>query len=120
MTRADGSKASPEPVSSYPLGPPTGGDCAPVASVGSPSSPAPSPLPTPHSEPPCSVPPVDGNPQQGSVQGTCGMSPQQQHTSSQPPSTSAQPPLTPSQVKKKQYISQYIKLSSAILLFMNW
>ncbi|XP_063984090.1 mediator of RNA polymerase II transcription subunit 13 isoform X2 [Diachasmimorpha longicaudata] len=72
---------------SYSRGPPTGGDCPPVPSVGSPSSPAPSPLPTPHSEP-ASVPP--------------STDPTMPTLSPQPPPSHSNtaPPLTPSQGPK--------------------
>ena len=70
---------------SYSRGPPTGGDCLPVPSVGSPGSPVPSPLPTPHSEP-ASVPPAE---------------PVMPTLSPQPlPNANPIPPLTPSQGPK--------------------
>lgn len=72
---------------SYSRGPPTGGDCLPVPSVGSPGSPAPSPLPTPHSEP-ASVPPADP------VMPTLSPQPLQ------PSHANTGPPLTPQQGPK--------------------
>ncbi|XP_058807219.1 mediator of RNA polymerase II transcription subunit 13 isoform X2 [Phymastichus coffea] len=75
-------------------------DCGslPVPSVGSPASPAPSPLPTPHSEPPASIPPVDAM-QQSSV-GPVNSPQVGQQSGSQPTSSAAQLPLTPSQGPK--------------------
>lgn len=70
---------------SYSRGPPTGGDCLPVPSVGSPGSPVPSPLPTPHSEP-ASVPPADP------VMPTLSPQPPPSHTNTGPPLTPLQGP----------------------------
>lgn len=86
MSRVEAPSTPPEGPPSYSRGPPTGGDCLPVPSVGSPGSPAPSPLPTPHSEP-ASVPPAE---------------PTMPTLSPQPPpsQTNTAPPLTPSQGPK--------------------
>jgi hypothetical protein len=100
VSRPSAPKTPPEGgPPSYPRGPPTGGDCLPVPSVGSPASPAPSPLPTPHSEPPASIPPQDVQ------QSATGLSPQAQQSTSQPASSAAQPPLTPSQVSSNYQLS---------------
>ncbi|KAK2588519.1 hypothetical protein KPH14_006300 [Odynerus spinipes] len=86
LSRVEAPSTPPEGPPSYSRGPPTGGDCLPVPSVGSPGSPAPSPLPTPHSEP-ASVPPAE---------------PTMPTLSPQPPPshTNTAPPLTPSQGPK--------------------
>lgn len=86
MNRTEAPSTPPGGPPSYSRGPPTGGDCLPVPSVGSPGSPAPSPLPTPHSEP-ASVPPAE---------------PTMPTLSPQPPPshTNTAPPLTPSQGPK--------------------
>ncbi|XP_076632005.1 mediator complex subunit skuld isoform X1 [Colletes latitarsis] len=86
LNRTEAPSTPPGGPPSYSRGPPTGGDCLPVPSVGSPGSPAPSPLPTPHSEP-ASVPPAE---------------PTMPTLSPQPPPshTNTAPPLTPSQGPK--------------------
>ncbi|KAG7209053.1 hypothetical protein KM043_015211 [Ampulex compressa] len=86
LSRTEAPSTPPGGPPSYSRGPPTGGDCLPVPSVGSPGSPAPSPLPTPHSEP-ASVPPAE---------------PTMPTLSPQPPPSHANtaPPLTPSQGPK--------------------
>ncbi|KAG6796514.1 mediator of RNA polymerase II transcription subunit 13 isoform X1 [Apis mellifera caucasica] len=86
LNRTEAPSTPPGGPPSYSRGPPTGGDCLPVPSVGSPGSPAPSPLPTPHSEP-ASVPPAE---------------PTMPTLSPQPPPSHANtaPPLTPSQGPK--------------------
>lgn len=75
---------------SYSRGPPTGGDCPPVPSVGSPSSPAPSPLPTPHSEP-ASVPPSADL-----TMPTLSPQPPPSHSNTAPPLTPSQGPKSTS------------------------
>ncbi|EFN73674.1 Mediator of RNA polymerase II transcription subunit 13, partial [Camponotus floridanus] len=86
LSRTEAPSTPPGGPPSYSRGPPTGGDCLPVPSVGSPGSPAPSPLLTPHSEP-ASVPPAE---------------PTMPTLSPQPPPshTNTAPPLTPSQGPK--------------------
>ena len=83
---------------SYSRGPPTGGDCLPVPSVGSPGSPAPSPLPTPHSEP-ASVPPADP------IMPTLSPQPLPSHTIIAPPLTPLQGPKSMSSTCVNQAFS---------------
>ncbi|XP_031788498.1 mediator of RNA polymerase II transcription subunit 13 isoform X4 [Nasonia vitripennis] len=121
VSRPDAPKTPPDGgPPSYPRGgPPTGGDCLPVPSVGSPGSPAPSPLPTPHSEPPASIPPADAqNPAQQSIAGPAGapgspqVQQQQQQSMSQPAINLLQPPLTPSQGGPKSIPSSNTQVPS--------
>ncbi|XP_066596176.1 mediator of RNA polymerase II transcription subunit 13 isoform X2 [Prorops nasuta] len=86
LSRVEAPNTPPGGPPSYSRGPPTGGDCLPVPSVGSPGSPAPSPLPTPHSEP-ASVPPAEPT--------MPTLSPQPL-----PSQVNTVPPLTPSQGPK--------------------
>lgn len=77
---------------SYSRGPPTVGDCPAVPSVGSPSSPAPSPLATPHSEP-ASVPPSADL-----TMPTLSPQPPPSHPNTAPPLTPSQGPKSTSSI----------------------
>lgn len=95
MNRTEAPSTPPGGPPSYSRGPPTGGDCLPVPSVGSPGSPAPSPLPTPHSEP-ASVPPAEP------TMPTLSPQPPPSHTNTAPPLTPSQGPKSTSSVCNNQ------------------